>query len=738
MPTLTPNPPLDPETTSPRRFDPLLLVIVAIAAAGGALIVAKARNWAVMTDELLYTGMARSIAHTILPLPRVRGEYIPVNQVLYPTLIAPIVGTLSMPAGYSWIAALNGAVFATAAVPAYMLTKLVTDSRAAARWVAICTVTVPWLAFASKALPDSLAYVAVLWSIYALARTAGDSDHRLRGDLLTLLALTLTFLVRNQFLFLAGVWVAAVVLVRIAETLALDGAGAIPRRLLALLKERPVPIATFILVALIVELQPSWLLGFYIITTTGAKGGAAPPGILGAIFNHASVIGLGVAGIPLVLGLPWLVSALGRVKDRSENTGAIVILLSSAAILYVGASFDVRFTEADRVIERYIFYLAPLMFVALAGLLTRPPRSVIAYAIPAAAGFLILKSSHPYGLDTRLTLEVNHAFSPMQVALVQYQKVASGIGLSIVGLYAAVIAILAPLTWWLLTSGRKRVALNGVFAVTAAILVATTLYAVPKIVDVQNELIDNLYGARTDAQKAWIDEAAAGAPASLVFTPRTDPTDRRRQRPAERISNWWDLAFWNGDISAVYVPHRVDPQLRSPYPGAAFTMLPDWETGRLKRAPGDHARYLAQSASDANFAPQFTGRAAERAGYVLYETGRNATAAWATKGLTLRGWVPPAGATLRVWAPAAANGSTKLTIRLFMATTGPGPAPRGFKIDGAKNVKLQPAGKRALYTWTAKIPAGGHADFELRRGRGDAHVEAIRVSALPDSSRTSR
>lgn len=710
MPNHTANPPMDPETTSPRRFDPVLLVIVAIAAAGGVLIVAQARNWAVMTDELLYTGMARSIAHTIIPLPQIRGEHVAVNQVLFPALIAPLVGALSMPVAYPWIAALNAVVLATAAVPAYLLTNFITRSRAAARWVALCVVITPWLAFASKALPDSLAYVAVIWSAYAMARTAGGGKHPLKGDLLTLLAIALTYLVRNQFLFLAAVWVAVVVAVRVAETLADKTWRDLPRALLALLKQRPLPILTFVLVIAIVKLQPSWLLGLYSITTTSARGGAAPSGVVSAMFSHASVVGLGVAGIPLVLGLPWLVTALTRVREREQNSGAIVILLLSAAILYVGASFDVRFTESERVIERYVFYLAPLMFVAMAGLLTKPPKSVIAYAIPALVGLFVLRASEPYGLDNRLTLEINHVFSPMQIAFIGEQKIADAVGFSIYGLIALLCFVVACLVWWLIGSGRERAALNGIFALVAAIVLGTTLYTVPKAVSVQNEQVDNIYGARSDAQKSWVDEATRGEPASLVFTPRADPTDPSRIRDAERISNWWDLAFWNGDISAVYIPTRVAPQLRTPFPGAAYSMLPDWTTGELRRAPGDDASYLVQSVSDANFGPQHSGAVVERSGFVLYETGREAAAAWATRGLTLRGWIPPSGATLRVWAPRGAKTTSRLRVLVVTANS------RG----------------RLARSWTVAIAPGGHTDLRLRRGASSAHIESIRVSALPD------
>lgn len=713
---------------SQRRVDLWLVAIVLGSAISGALIVARARNWAVMTDELLYTGMARSIAQTFLPVTEVRGEYLPVNQLLFPTIIAPLVGALSMPVAYSLIAALNGVVFATAAIPAYLLTNLVTASRTAARWVALCTVVTPWLAFASKALPDPLAYVAVLWAAYAMVRTVGAHERPLKGDLLTLLAIALAYLVRNQFLLLVGVWVAAVVLCRIGETLGEKSWRELPRELIALLKARPLPFVTFILVILIVKFQPVWILGLYTVTTSDTGGGAVPGGLIHAFFNHASVIALGVAGLPFVLGLPWLAVALTRVKERAQNDAAIVIVLLSCAVLVVAASFDIRFTESDRVIERYVFYFAPLMFVAMAAFFIMPPKNLAAFALPAIAGLLLLNVSEPFGLDQKLNLQINHVFSPMQIGLVVYQNAADAIGTSIFGLMTFAMIVLAGGAWWLIQSGRTTLALNTSFAVIFAVLLTTTIYAVPKVVNTQNEVINKTYGDRTNQEKAWIDNATQDEPVSLVYSPRLDVTNKNEVKPAERVGNWWDLVFWNGSISAVYVPLAGDnPTKYSPLPGVAYTMKPNWETGELRRAPTDKAEYLAQSATSPSFAPQYAGAPIARAGYVTYDTGADATASWATQGLTARGWVPPSGATLRVWGSLDETRRIQI-VQLTVATTRPSRMLDGFKVIGADQVKVDRIGPRVRYSWPVEIIPGEHRDFELVRGSGNVHVEKIDVS----------
>jgi hypothetical protein len=697
------------KTISRSRLDPILAAIVLVGAVVGSLVVAKARNWSVMTDELLYTGMARSIAHSIFPLAQVRGASVAVNQILFPTIIAPLVGGLSMPDAYPWIAALNAVIFATAAIPAYMLTNLVTENRGAARWVAVCTIVTPWLALASKALPDPAAYVAVLWAAYAMVRTSGATEKPLKGDLLTLLAIALAYLCRNQFLLLVGVWIGAVVLIRIAQTLGETSWRDVPRALLTLPRDRPIPCATFVLVFLIVKLEPSWLLGLYTVTTTGARGGAAPSGIVHSFFNHASVVALGIAGLPFVLGLPWLAAALGRVTERAQNDAAIVIVLLSCAVLFVGASFDLRFTESDRVIERYVFYFAPLMLVAMAAFFAHPPKRLIAFAVPAIAGLYLLNVSQPYGLNTPLFFEINQAFSPVQIALVGYQQVADTFGLSIFGMFTIVLIVAAGVTWWLVESDRRSLAMNLAFALVFLVIGASAVYAVPKIVKLQNTSANHIFGVRSADQKAWIDAATNGATTSLAYTPRNLVGDPAKAKDAERVSNWWDLVFWNAKISDVYVPIGSNPRAHSPFPGPAYTMLPDWSSGELMRAPGDDSHYLAQSETDPNFAPQSTGPPARRSGFVIYDTGKPATAAWATKGLTARGWIPPGGATLRVWAPRGAKGSSHLHVIVKSATT---KRPR-----------------KSSRIWPVAIPAGGHVDIPLRRGPGPTHVESIRLTS---------
>ncbi len=724
-------------STSPaaRRFDPVLAAIVVLAATGGALLIGQARNWVVMPDELIYTEMSRSVAGSLAPLPGLQGRWAGIYQVLYPTLISPLAGALRMTDAYSWIVVLNATVMASAAIPAYLLASWATESRAAARWVALCTVVTPWLVFATKVLPDATAYAAAAWAFYAIARTAGPSERPLKGDLLALLAVLVAYLARSQFLLLVAVWVGAVVLAQLAQGFADGGWRGAGRSLLRTPLTRPVPVFVFIAVVLLVKLKPIWIVGTYLAVTNTGTDPFASEGIVKELINHASTVGLGIAALPVVLGLPWLLTALTRIKDRRQNNTAILILLATGVVLYVGASFDMRFDPTDRVIERYVFYVAPLWFVAMAAFFRRPPTNLPAFALPALAGALLLIATQPYGLDTALGRMTNRVFSPTQVVLIGWQKVADAIGTSISGLLIVLLLLVCAFAWWMLSRQKVSLAQDVCFGLVVAVLLAGTLSTVPDAVKAQNAAPIALFGKRTGLQKRWVEVTTGHKPYALAYAPRALLDRPIGGGPSvERRAAWRDLVFWNRRLAATYAPYRDFSVVRAPIPGHTYTMIPDWATGQIARSSYDDSEYLVQSDADPRFAPQSAAPPVRRAGFALYKLGQNFHAAWAIRGLTESGFVPPRGAMLRVWAPRGAKRSTTLQIRLTIETTKKNAELKGFKIDGAGDVRTARDGLETTFTWKTKVTPGGRADFELVRGDGPAHVNRVSVSETSQGS----
>ncbi|MGB1583257.1 MAG: hypothetical protein ACPHCI_05660, partial [Solirubrobacterales bacterium] len=642
------------ENNSRPRIDPYLAVIVVIASIAGALLVVKARNWALMTDELLYGEMARNIADSFVPLPQARGELIHVNQLLYPLLITPIIGLFSMPDAYPIVAVLNAIVMATAAIPVYLFTKYASGSVVAARWVAACAVCLPWLAFASKMLPDALAYTTMLWALYAIARTADGRDDPsgehsfLRGDALVLLAIFLTFLVRNQFIALLPVWLAVVGLRRIAVAIPLDAAATFGDRARAIWRaiwrtplERPLPFFALVVVYLAVRLEPTWTLGIYTAATSGSQGQVAPDGVFGALIDHLGVIGVALGGLPLVLALPWLSSAILRIRSVAENQSALVIFFATLVLLFVGASFNQRFGNG-LVLERYVFYVAPLLLIAAGCLLVKPPRSLGLFALPALLGIILLAIVEPYGLDSPVTIDANHGFSPSQIGLILPQRLADALGSTIFNLMFVVTVAVAGIAWLLQSRGRINIALALAFGVTLSFLFVTTVYSVDKAVFRQNQAVDRAFGVRTAAQKSWIDaNICATCSAALVFTPliSVEPLDGSagatrnsdgsvRLRPDlrldRRFSTWWDLEFWNSRIDSLHVPGFGNPGVPSPTFGPIRDVSIDWQNGAIELGPDVDSEYMVVAKRNPFFQPQpssDTKPITNPSGLTLYEIG---------------------------------------------------------------------------------------------------------------------
>jgi hypothetical protein len=52
----------------------------------------------------------------------------------------------------------------------------------------------------------------------------------------------------------------------------------------------------------------------------------------------------------------------------------------------------------------------------------------------------------------------------------------------------------------------------------------------------------------------------------------------------------------------------------------------------------------------------------------------------------------------------------------------------GFGVRGMKAATFTMRGRETIITWRATIPHGGHDDFRLLRGDGNAHVDSIVVT----------
>src|SRR4051794_1573958 len=196
-----------------RRFSlPLIPVAIALwlgLATAVAAFTSKVANWFVMTDELLYERLAISIANTNSPLPRVHAEAVANINQLYPMVIAPSFRSLSVEHAFHQVHILNAFVMSSAAIPAYLLARRLTANRILPFFVAVATVTVPWITLAAFLLTEVAAYPAFVWAL--LGMQAAVARPSVRNDLFAVAAIALAVLARTQFYALAGVLPAVLV-----------------------------------------------------------------------------------------------------------------------------------------------------------------------------------------------------------------------------------------------------------------------------------------------------------------------------------------------------------------------------------------------------------------------------------------------------------------------------------------------------------------------------------------------
>lgn len=684
-------------------------------AIGGALLLSRARQWLMMTDELLYVEIARGIAGSGLPWPTARGEPVAVYQLLYPLVISPIVGLVDMPGAYGVITAFNAVLMASAVFPAYLLTNFVTANRTAARWVAACTGVAPWLAMGSKILTDALAYPVFIWAIYAIVLAVASPGRR--RDAWAVAAVVAAFLTRSHFIVLLPVFVGAILL-RCWIAAITAPAPNHARRLKALppatrveLRRRWPVIALFVVVSMLIVVAPRWILGIYGTTADGTQGGVLTPNLLRASLAHLGILAVGIGPLAIALALPWLGAGLGRTGDERQHAGAVVMVVAIVAMLLTAASFDQRFTFAGEIFERYVFYIVPLLLCATAAGLARPVKHWAAWALPVLAGVLVIASDERFGLDIPTTIRFSMSFKPASIFMIELQKIVDGVGLPNITIALAILAVIgAVVAWWLIAGQHLTAALNAIMGVTLAFTLACTLYVVPKAIDAQNSAGYLEFVAR-DAKRDWLDRAAGTASVALVEgsinEQRSEPIIPSYNQP----TSWWDLELWNDSIGTYYTPRAATLDGTLPTMEPYYKLGLDFESGVLDTAGGRDDSWLVMSASDPRFAP-FSFRPPVHGGpLAAYETGPDPRASWMSRGLSAHGLLArDAEATIRVFStPQPSRAATGLLALRVEAS----PLVKNLPNPFTKRARERSVGPVREIVTRLCIPARGHTDVRF-------------------------
>ena len=490
----------------------------------------------IFVDELIYSELAKGIASgeglTIRDVPS-GGAY----GVVYPVLLAPSYAVFdSLPHAYAAAKATNAVVMSLAAVPAYLLAR-----RLVGQWLALAvaalTVAVPSMAYTGTLMTENAFYPAFLAAVLAIVLTLERPTPA--RQLWALAFIAAAFLIRVQAVALVAALVTAIVLLALVELRA-DGERIRPRELLRRLDAFRVTwlflgagVALLVLVQLARGRPVTEILGAY---RAAGRVGYSVGDVARWFLYHVAELDLYVAVLPFAAFLLVAVGALsrGETSRRLRIYGAVALPTAFWVTLLV-ATFASQ-PSVSRIEERNMFYLAPLLLLALAVWVERGHRlswPVVA-AVVLAAG---LPGVIPY------TRFINPSAVSDTFALLPWWNLQDSV-ISGSQVRPVVIVVAACLGAFFLFVPRKLA-----LAAPTLVLVVFALSAQPVADRIEDSSVGSLYSGIRSVEREWIDEALPeGASAAFVWSGSTSAYVP------------WLTEFFNRAVGPIY-------DLAAPLPG---------------------------------------------------------------------------------------------------------------------------------------------------------------------------
>jgi len=481
----------------------------------------------IFIDELIYSELAKSFAaggHFL-----VRGVPTSGYGVVYPVMVSPAYRLFhNLPMAYAAVKTVNSLVMSLAAVPAYYLARRVVATPLALL-AALLTVAVPSMVYTGTVMTENAFYglflVVVLALVWMLERPT------VLRQLLALALVVVAYLTRAQSLAFVPAVLAAPLL-------------------LAFFERRPLR-PTFERFGV---LYGTTVVGGLLLVLFQVLRGRSLGDLLGAYsvvghqhydvrrvadftLWHASDLALYVGVIPLAASI--LVATRARRETREVQAFLAAAIPVAVSFTVVVAAFATRFAS-DRIHERNLFQLAPLLFVGLlvwvsrhdAGMRRSWPLAVAAVAVAAAAPLTIPYSrfiGEPARGDTLALLPIwtiNRHFLAGSVLLT-------------VGLVCAGLGVLV-----LLVPRRGAVALPIVVLAWFALLVQPVL-AGPH--GFKHSSAGAVFQGIRGVDRDWIDDAVPKG-ASQVSVLWSGP-------PVDQFVVWQN-EFFNRAVGQVYYTRR--------------------------------------------------------------------------------------------------------------------------------------------------------------------------------------
>ena len=255
-------------------------------------------------------------------------------------------------------------------------------------WAGALSVAVPWVVLSSFLLTEVVAYPAFCWALLAMMHAVERKTWQ--SDLLAFVAIAVAVLARTQFVVLLGVLVRRG---RRRGDAGREGARSGRRALAAAaaLSSCSTRLLLAVLGAIAIG-NGSRLLGSYSVTAENVR---IDFGLFQLTFEHVALLALGLAILPFIVGLGWLVDRVRPSTPEPERAFALVGCHVRCCSPLQVASFNQRF-GAGLVKDRYLFYVVPIVIVALAAAIgsRQWPRwwALVVPTAVAAVGFASARS----------------------------------------------------------------------------------------------------------------------------------------------------------------------------------------------------------------------------------------------------------------------------------------------------------------------------------------------------------
>ena len=668
------------------------LVVVSIVAR--AWLARKIATPWIMTDELLYSEMAKSFASTGHFL--IRGAPSGIGNVAYPGLISPAWFFHPMSTTYGLAKTINAVAMTVTVVPLYLWARRLVSLRYALVAVGLALL-MPSFIYTGMLMTENAFLPAFILAAFAFALALERPT--LLHQLFAFGTILLATAVRYQGLVLLLVLPTAILLKVLLEL------RAEPR-------QRPLRF-------LLNELRRYWIsaallagaAGLYVLLEL-ARGRGLSSG-LGTyqevarknysfdaarhwILLHFAELGLSVAILPACAFL--LVLGLGFTRRGTRSAAERAFLaVTAAAILWIVVEVAVFASGFSlRIEERYMFFLAPQLFLALAlwldrGLPRPPLLTLVAAAVPAALLFAI-----PLGSLLNISI-LSDTFGLIPFLRLSERLVTGGIPEARKFLLAGgIVAALAFAVWP--RKGRPELLFP---AAVAAFLVLSSYSVDGALRDYSRNLRNS---AGTLGSPSWIDQRlGSGGDAAFLLgtTSETWP---------ETLA-LWQTQFWNRSLHSVY-------NLSTPEPagGSETAVRVDPATGLILSTASGKPLRASNIVSSLSFG--VGGRLiAARPPLALYRTQGPLRVAEETTGIYGDGWMGADAAYTRF----AARAPGQITVTL----TRTGWA--GKDVPGHVRIELTPLGGKPLEIRTWVIHTGGARVFTLptprRRFQVTVHIE---------------